>query len=287
MSAEAMGAGPARKLRIALLTLESALSAAPVLGFARAQAEAGRLALIGRSLPYRPATGGMAGQLAAHWRRSGPRFLPFLMTQYGLPQLLGDARRALGRGALSGLARRHGVPMLAVEDVNGAEFAAALAAAGVELIVSFHFDQILSAETLARVPGGGINIHPSLLPLHRGPVPSFWAMQESPPAFGVTVHRMVPRIDAGAVLAQRALALPPGTSAATAARALHAEGAVLAEDVLRALENGTGPAPGRPQDEPGPYCPFPSAGALRKAARRGARLVGWSDLGAALVAPVG
>ncbi|EFH12291.1 formyl transferase, partial [Pseudoroseomonas cervicalis ATCC 49957] len=204
---------PARPLRIALLTLESALSAAPVLGFARAQAEAGRLALIGRSLPYRPATGGMAGQLAAHWRRSGPRFLPFLMTQYGLPQLLGDLRRAMGGGALSGLARRHGVPSLAVADVNGADFAAALAAAGVELIVSFHFDQILSGDTLARVPRGGINIHPSLLPLHRGPVPTFWAMQESPPAFGVTVHRMVPRIDAGTILAQRAVALPPGRSA--------------------------------------------------------------------------
>ncbi|WBV43098.1 formyltransferase family protein [Pseudoroseomonas cervicalis] len=278
---------PRRPLRIALLTLESALSAAPVLGFARAQAEAGRLALIGRSLPYRPATGGMAGQLAAHWRRSGPRFLPFLMTQYGLPQLLGDLRRATGGGALSGLARRQGVPMLAVANVNGADFAAALAAAGVELIVSFHFDQILSGDTLARVPRGGINIHPSLLPRHRGPVPTFWAMQESPPAFGVTVHRMVPRIDAGAVLAQRAVALPPGSSAASAARALHAEGALLAGQVLRALEEGHDPAAGAADPAPGPYCPFPSAGALRRAARQGARLVGWSDLRAALCAPVG
>lgn len=275
-------------MRIALLTLESALSAGAVLRLAGAQA--GRIVLIGRSLPYRAATGGMAGQMAAHWRRSGPRFLPYLLVNYGLPQALGDLRRALGAGALSRLARRHGIPLLAVEDVNGPAMAAALRAARPDLILSFHFDQILRAETLALAPLGGINVHPSLLPRHRGPVPTIWALGEAPPAFGVTVHRMVPRIDAGAILAQQAVALPPGTTASTAARLLHEAGATLLGPLLAALEAGPGMPGGVPQEPAGPdapYCPFPSAGALRKMARQGQRTVGWEDLRAALVAPVG
>ncbi|PWC30198.1 formyltransferase family protein [Teichococcus aestuarii] len=275
-------------MRIALLTLESALSAAAVLRLAEQQAE--RIVLIGRSLPYRAAAGGMPGQMRAHWRRSGPRLLPYLLVNYGLPQALGGLRRALGRGALSGFARRRGIPLLAVEDVNGPAMAAALRAARPDLILSFHFDQILRAEILALAPLGGINVHPSLLPRHRGPVPTLWAMRETPPAFGVTVHRMVPRIDAGAILAQQAMALPPGVTASTAARLLHEAGAALLGPLLAALEAAAAPPAGRPQDlsQPGaPYCPFPSAGALREMAWQGQRTVGWEDLHAALAAPVG
>lgn len=269
-------------MRIALLTLESALSAGPVLDFARAHA--GQLVLIGRSTPYRPAMGGMVGQLRAHWRRSGPGFLPFLMVNYGLPQGLGDLRRALGGGPLARLARDRGIPLLPVQDVNGPGFAAALRDAHPDVIVSFHFDQILDAATLALAPKGVINIHPGLLPRHRGPVPTFWAMQEGP-SFGVTVHRMVPRIDAGGILAQQALDLPPGTTASTAARLLHGLGGRLAGQVLDGMARGAV----LPEQQPPvmPYCPFPAAEALRKAARQGHRLVGWSDLRQALTAPVG
>lgn len=281
-------------MRIALLTLESALSAGAVLRLVEEQA--GRIVLIGRSLPYRPATGGMPGQMRAHWRRSGPRLLPYLLVNYGLPQALGGLRRALGRGALSGAARRHGIPLVAVEDVNGPAMAAALRAARPDLLLSFHFDQILRAETLALAPFGALNVHPSLLPRHRGPVPTLWALRETPPAFGVTIHRMVPRIDAGEILAQQAMALPPGTTASGAARRLHEAGATLLRPLLDGLaRRGAAPVEGddlwgRAQDlsHPGaPYCPFPSAGALREMAWRGQRTVGWEDLLAALTAPVG
>jgi methionyl-tRNA formyltransferase len=43
--------------------------------------------------------------------------------------------------------------------------------AGAELMVSFHFDQILSAETIGATPMGAVNVHAGLLPRHRGPVP--------------------------------------------------------------------------------------------------------------------
>ncbi|MFC7544462.1 formyltransferase family protein [Siccirubricoccus deserti] len=118
----------------------------------------------------------------------------------------------------------------------------ALRQARADIIVTFHFDQILSAETLAAVPFGGVNLHPSLLPHHRGPVPTIWARAEVPTRFGVTVHRLAPRIDAGAILAQRAVALAERSTASAAARALHAAGVPLLASTLHALAGGAAPA---------------------------------------------
>ena len=252
----------APRLRIALLTLESTASAAAVAAFARMQRE--RLVLVGLSDPYRRAAGGMFGQVWRHLRRSGPRLLPWLALEFALPRLL-SACRLGGFGSLTAFCREAGVPVVTVEDVNGPRFHAALREARPDLIVTFHFDQILRAETIALAPQGGINVHPSLLPRHRGPMPAFWALQEEPPALGVTVHRLVPRIDAGPILAQRPMPLPPGISVSTAARALHAMGAALASEAVAMIEAGR--AEERAFD-PLAYCPFPSPAALRTAARR-------------------
>jgi methionyl-tRNA formyltransferase len=260
--------GQPPRLRIALLTLESTASAAAVTTFARAQRD--RLVLVGRSDPHRRAAGGMTGQLWRHLRRSGPRLLPWLAVEFALPRLL-SAVRVDDPGSLRALCREARIPVVTVRDVNGADFHAALREARADLIVTFHFDQILAAETIALAPLGGINVHPSLLPRHRGPMPVFWAMREDPRLLGVTVHRLVPRIDAGAVLAQRAMPLPPGLSVATAARALHGLGAGLASTVVEAIEAGKAEARDM---TPLPYCPFPSREALR--GRRGAACALWT-----------
>lgn len=273
-----MGGGATPRLRIALLTLESTASAAAVAAFARVQRE--RLVLVGRSDPYRRAAGGMAGQLWRHLRRSGPRLLPWLVLEFALPRLF-SAWRLDDAGSLAAVCREAGVPMVAVRDVNGPRFHAALREARADLIVTFHFDQILTAETIALAPRGGINVHPSLLPRHRGPMPAFWALQEAPPALGVTVHRLVPRIDAGPVLVQRPMPLPAGLSVATAARALHAMGAGLASEAVAMIEAGTA---AERSFAPLPYCPFPSAAALRTARRCGVRLVDAEDWRAARAA---
>ena len=231
--------------------------------------------LVGLSDPYRPGTGGALGQAWRHLRRSGPRMVGYLLVNMALPRLASALPG--GRAGLAAQARARRVPISVVRDVNGPAFHAALRAAGAELIVTFHFDQILAAETLALARLGGINVHPSLLPRHRGPVPTFWAAMEG--GWGVTVHRTVPRIDAGAILAQRAVALPPGTTASAAARRLHGEGVPLALDAVARLGAGTAEEREVPALR---YCPFPSRAALREGRRRGVRLVGAGDLLAAV-----
>lgn len=261
-------------LRIALFTLESLASNAAVKAFV--EAHAAELVLIGRSTPYRAATGGAFGQFWRHLRRSGPRFLPYLFVNFVLPSLVARLR---GRQGLADVAHTRGIALLQVEDVNGAACHAALQAARPDVILSFHFDQIFTLETLALAPLGGVNIHPSLLPRHRGPIPAFWALQEGPGAAGISIHHIAARIDAGKVLAQRAHALPPGISASTAARLLHEAALPVIGDVLRLLTQGKAEGNAVPSL---PYCGFPSAAELRAARRHGVRLVCLADWRAAL-----
>ncbi len=261
-------------LRIALFTLESLASHAAVRAFV--EAHAAELVLIGRSAPYRAAAGGALGQFWRHLRRSGPRFLPYLFVNFVLPALAGRLR---GRKGLADVARMRGIALLEVEDVNGSACHAALRAARPDVILSFHFDQIFLLETLAFAPMGGVNIHPSLLPSHRGPIPTFWALRDGPGATGISIHRISTQIDAGEVLAQSAHALPPDVSASTAARLLHEVALPMIGDVLRTLAAGKAEGVAPPIL---PYCGFPSAAELRAARRQGVRLVRFKDWRAAL-----
>jgi methionyl-tRNA formyltransferase len=214
--------------------------------------------------------------VATTWRhltRSGPRILPWMFVEFAAPRL-----GWRGGGPVGAAAAARGVGATTVGSVNGAAIRAALAALRPDLIVTCHFDQILSAETIGMARRGGINLHPSLLPLHRGPMPCFWAAADGGQAFGVTVHRLVPRIDAGAVLAQRAVAPPAGASVSGAARALHMAGADLLLQVMDEIAEGRE----RAVDVPVlPYRGFPTAGELSAAAKRGVRLTGWEDFRAA------
>ncbi|MBT8226984.1 MAG: hypothetical protein HKP61_13325 [Dactylosporangium sp.] len=56
---------------------------------------------------------------------------------------------------------------------------------------------------LLRLPRYGVvNLHPSLLPRHRGPIPVHWAIRAGDPTTGVTAHLMNEGFDTGPILAQ-------------------------------------------------------------------------------------
>jgi folate-dependent phosphoribosylglycinamide formyltransferase PurN len=271
-------------VRVALLTLEALASAAPVRRFVATYPD--RVAFVGLSDPYRPQRGGMLRQLWRLLRQSGPRLLPYLAVNFELPRI---ARWLPARGAgventpMLALCARLGIQAEIVADMNAAAFRARLAATGADIVLTFHCDQILSAATIECLPHGGLNVHAGLLPDHRGPVPTIHALLADPPRFGVTIHRLVPRIDAGPILAQVQLDLPPRTSALEAALHLHEAAIPLVIGVLDALSRG--PVPEAAVD-PRPYCGFPTQPQLRQLARMNRRAASWRDIGRALRTPV-
>lgn len=86
---------------------------------------------------------------------------------------------------------------------SGRGIAQALSGCHPDLLVCSGFPWRLPSEVL-RVPRlGAVNIHPSLLPRYRGPMPVHWAVRNGDPETGVTVHWMDEEFDTGPIIIQR------------------------------------------------------------------------------------
>lgn len=99
-----------------------------------------------------------------------------------------------------------------------------LDAAVIDTIALAGFMRIIPAEFVARWAGRIINIHPSLLPRHRGLRPHEAALAAGETVTGATVHLVSDAVDSGAILGQVEVAvLPDDTPDTLATRVLIAE----------------------------------------------------------------
>jgi methionyl-tRNA formyltransferase len=126
-----------------------------------------------------------------------------------------------------------GVPVLDPPRINDAESRAEIGRLAADLLVVCDYGQILAPEVLALAPLGGINLHGSLLPRHRGAAPVQWAILEGDAVTGVSVIHMTPALDAGAVIAVRATPIGPRE---TAPQLEHRLAELGAGAVLEAIE---------------------------------------------------
>lgn len=273
-------------MRVALLTLEGLASATAVRKFVVDNHE--HIAVVGLCNPFRGPRGGMLKQTLRHMRHSGLRFLLYLFVNFTLPRWT-RGFWALRRGdriehtPLDVLCRQLGIPTVDVSDVNLAKTRQALTEHGAELVLTFHCDKILSAETIACFPRGGINVHAALLPLHRGPVPTLHALLDDVPRFGVTIHWLEPRIDAGPILSQLPVELPPRITALAAAQAVHLAALPCLKEALNEISAGRA---SKKQVEMMPYCGFPTRAEMCQLKKLGRRAADWQDFIAALSTPM-
>lgn len=97
--------------------------------------------------------------------------------------------------------------------LGDARESAHLSRLNVDLLISAGFDCILRPEVL-RVPAiGCVNIHPSLLPRHRGPNPLAHVVLAADEESGITYHWMDEDVDTGHLIAQFRHAVRPADSA--------------------------------------------------------------------------
>lgn len=83
----------------------------------------------------------------------------------------------------------------------GSEARAAVQALQPDLLVSFAYGHLFGPRFLALFPRGGINIHPSLLPRHRGPSPIPFAILARDTMTGVSIQTLAAEMDCGDILA--------------------------------------------------------------------------------------
>ncbi|MCY7399291.1 MAG: phosphoribosylglycinamide formyltransferase, partial [Sphingomonas bacterium] len=94
----------------------------------------------------------------------------------------------------------------------------------IDVIALAGFMRLLPPEFVARWAGRIINIHPSLLPRHKGLRTHKAVLAAGEAVTGATVHLVTPELDSGDILGQVEVAILPGDSAETLAeRVLIAE----------------------------------------------------------------
>lgn len=122
-----------------------------------------------------------------------------------------------------------GIPVHAPEDVNHPLWVERIAKLAPEYIFSFYYRHLLSESLLAVAKKGAFNLHGSLLPSYRGRAPANWVLVNGESETGVTLHRMVKRADAGAIVAQQRVAIERSDTALS----LHGKLRIAAVDLLR------------------------------------------------------
>jgi methionyl-tRNA formyltransferase len=160
------------------------------------------------------------------------------------------ALAAISRADAVGLRRARrafGGRLLLRPDARSPELRSRLDALAPDLLVSWFWTTRLPMDLVRAARLGGIGAHPSLLPRHRGPDPTYWAIATGDVESGVTVHRIEAEYDTGDILDQVRLAIDPAWNAWQLARALDRPSLRLLRRTVLRLARGEH-VPAIPQD---------------------------------------
>jgi methionyl-tRNA formyltransferase len=108
-------------------------------------------------------------------------------------------------GSVRQLAETHGLNLVTPDSPNTAEWIAKGQAAHPDFIFSFYYRYMLEKAWLGVPRHGALNIHGSLLPKYRGRAPVHWAIIQGESMTGASLHYMVEKPDAGALVDQEAV----------------------------------------------------------------------------------
>lgn len=108
-----------------------------------------------------------------------------------------------------------------------------------KLAVLAAYGRIVPQSVLDEFPLGIINVHPSLLPLHRGPTPIEQAMLDGATKTGVSIMQLTSGMDEGPIYKQKTVHLSGEESKAELTEYLQQIGSELLLDVLPEIINGT------------------------------------------------
>ncbi|MFT3817979.1 MAG: methionyl-tRNA formyltransferase [Rubrivivax sp.] len=181
---------------------------------------------------------------------------------HDIPLVLTQPDRPAGRGlklqasAVKQEALARGLPVIQPRSLrldgkypdDAAAAQAALAVAGLDVLVVAAYGLILPAWTLASARRGCVNIHGSLLPRWRGAAPIQRAIEAGDAETGITLMQMDAGLDTGPMIAAEAVPIGPDDNASTLHDRLAALGARLVVDALPAWVSGELAAHAQPAD---------------------------------------
>ena len=145
-------------------------------------------------------------------------------------------------GSVRQLAEEHGLPVATPEDPNTPDWLALGAALDPDFVFSFYYRYMLAAPWLKIPRCGALNMHGSLLPKFRGRAPIHWAILKGAHETGASLHYMVEKPDAGALVDQQAVAILENDTALDVSLKVAGAAALVLSRSLPALVSGTAAA---------------------------------------------
>jgi len=145
------------------------------------------------------------------------------------------------------LAAEHGIPVHAPDKLDHPIWIERIKAMKPELLLSYHYRNLIPKAVRGMFPAGCMNLHSSLLPKHRGRCPINWVLVLGEKETGVTLHHMADKADAGDIIAQRRVAIAADADARSLTYQMARESEALLDEALPLVKAGK--APRTPQDE--------------------------------------
>jgi phosphoribosylglycinamide formyltransferase-1 len=145
--------------------------------------------------------------------------------ELGLQALVVDRRAYTGEGGHDRAAFETGL-------------AAAIRASGADYVILAGFMRVLSAAFVDGYSGRMLNIHPSLLPRHKGLDTHARALAAGDTEHGVSVHFVTSELDGGPLIAQCIVPVAPGDTVASLSARVHAREHMLYPMVIEWLTSG-------------------------------------------------
>ena len=220
-------------------------------------------------------------------KRSRTQLLRELTTLYGLvgmTRVLSEVvisrvrgkslldRRAPRFYGMEQIARANGIPLKRIGNPNDIDFIESVRKRKADVLVSVACPYILKNELLRLPPQGCINIHHAPLPRYKGMMPTFWQMFHGETTVGVTIHRMVAKLDEGTALLQDSMAIEPGETLHHLIRRSKRHGAHCMARALKQIAASSSSEVALDQEK-GTYFTFPTTDEIREFHRRGFRAI--------------
>jgi methionyl-tRNA formyltransferase len=137
------------------------------------------------------------------------------------------------------VAHAAGIPIFTPEDINSPQATERIVVLQPDLIISAYYRHMISEKILGAARLGAFNVHGSLLPKYRGRAPINWAVLQGETRIGMTLHRMVKRADAGAIVDQEGVDIGSRDTAEQAFRKVLPCARRILGRQIDALLNGT------------------------------------------------
>lgn len=101
------------------------------------------------------------------------------------------------------IAKKHDIPVYTPETLKDEKWIKLIEEAAPDFIFSFYYRNMIPKGILNIARIAALNLHGSLLPKFRGRAPVNWVLVTGESETGVTLHEMVEKPDAGAIVAQK------------------------------------------------------------------------------------